>query len=71
MIKKALKFYGSIDAVVNNAATKTSNLKNFFKKFEDQVRNPETQPRNDNVIQEEEPQMEGEQPRGLMARGGM
>ena len=35
MIKKVLKFYGSIDAVVNNAATKTSNLKNFFKKFED------------------------------------
>ena len=46
--------------------------KKFFKKFEDQVRNPETQPINDNVIQEEEePQMEGEQPRGLMARGGM
>jgi len=47
--------------------------KKFFKKFEDQLQNPETQPRNIDVPQEEEeePEMEGEQPRGLMARGGM
>ncbi len=33
-LKKIIKKYGKVDILINNAATKTKNLKNFFEDFE-------------------------------------